>query len=195
MRIFMCALLCVGLAGCDDFNDALNTDRKPVSPPGVLPADQMHGDDVAADPNPPPAGGAANPAPAAPDKSSIIGKTTAKIVDKQKAMAENPELVVVENKVSGSDPLSVAASAYISLTSRASALNFQHGLDLFKAMNDRNPTYDELTAMLKQHGIRLTELPPYQMYGYDAESGAIVILEDKADKARRYKEAGIPLDE
>jgi hypothetical protein len=38
-------------------------------------------------------------------------------------------------------------------------------------------------------------LKPYQMYGYDSDTGTLVVLEDKADKKRIYEAAGIPLDE
>ena len=38
-------------------------------------------------------------------------------------------------------------------------------------------------------------LPPYQMYGYNPETGGLVVLEDKAEKIRRYEERGIRIDE
>ena len=165
----------------------------------MLPADQMDGDidNIAeSDAND---GGQANgeekpSAEPAPPKTSIIGKTTAKVVDKNKAMAGNPNLVVVENKLQGSDPVSIAGSAYISMSSRISVLNFQNNLKTWKALNDnRNPTYDEFMQMAKD--LRFAMLPPYQMYGYDDQTGSLVILEDKADKKKRYEAAGIPLDE
>lgn len=188
-------------SGCGDFEEAMNSERKPVSPPGILQPDQMGGDiddiatgDTSANGNPVADGNAAPPADPEPPKTSIIGKTTAKVVDKKKAMAENPNLVVVENKLSGSDPVSIAGSAYISMSSRISVLNFQNNLKTWKALNDnRNPSYEEFTQMSKD--LTYAMLPPYQMYGYDEETGGLVILEDKADKKKRYEAAGIPVEE
>ena len=114
------------------------------------------------------------------------------MVDKKKAMAENPSLVETPNSAQGGDPVSFAASAYFTIRGRASTLGLQNELKTFKALNERNPTYEELTGMMKQHGIEFAMLPAYQMYGYDTEKGTLCVLEDKADKARRYKEAGIP---
>ena len=198
MRGLLAVAVCV-LAGCADFEDALNTERQPVSPPGILPVDQAGGIDAAAGTNepaqesPPAQGEPAQPAPE--QKPGIIGKMTAKVVDKQKAMSENPSGVVKENTPEGQDPLSYAASAYISLRSKASTFGFQSELKNFKALNERNPTYDEFMDMMKRNRIEFAELPPFQMYGYNAETGEIVVLEDPDDKARRYEEAGIPLEE
>ena len=123
--------------------------------------------------------------------SSIVGKTTAKVVDAQKAL-KNPNIVVVENKVTGNDPFTVAASAYVSMAARASTFGFQRALQLFKATNGRNPTYKEFLKMMKENHVEFAALPPYRMYGYDEKTGGIVILEDKELKAKLYKEHGIP---
>ena len=47
----------------------------------------------------------------------------------------------------------------------------------------------------KQNHVEFAKLPPYKMYGYDSQTGGIVILEDKAEKIRLYKEAGIPIED
>lgn len=196
--------------GCGDFKKAMESDTKraPVTLPGMAPIDQAGG----APPPPvtsaaptPPAAPPADPAQAAPpvagntpapppDKTGIIGKTTAKVVDKKAAMAANPELVEVPNSLQGGDPISLAASAYFTIRGRASTLGLQNELKTFKALNERNPTYDELVGMMKTHGVEFAMLPRYQTYGYDAQAGTIVVLEDKAEKARLYKEAGVPLE-
>lgn len=198
MRCMLALAVCLA-AGCADFEDALNTERQPTTPPGILPADQAGGIEEAAGTNEaapaaPPAQG--EPAPATPDqKPGIIGKMTAKVVDKQKAMSENPKLIVKESTPEGQDPLSYAASAYISLRSKASTFGFQSELKNFKVLNERNPTYEEFTDMMKRNRIEFAELPPFQMYGYDSQTGEIAVLEDPEEKARRYKEAGIELNE
>ena len=137
---------------------------------------------------------AAQQAPRTPkSKRSIIGKTTAKVVDAQKAL-RNPKIVVIENRLKTTDPLTVAASAYVSMAARASTFGFQRALQLFKAANGRNPTYEEFVKMMKENRVEFAALPPYQMYGYDAKTGGIVILEDKAKKIQLYKQHGIPIE-
>lgn len=190
----LAALLC--LAGCDVQREG-GGERAPLSPPGIATADDVSAvEDAAQGATSRIPGATSNPPPqsasAQPDKG-IIGKTTAQIVDANKAK-QNPKIVEVENKISVSDPLTTAASAYISITSRASTLGFQQALQHYKALNGKNPTYDEFMQMVKQNRVEFAMLPPYQMYGYDEKTGGIVILEDKADKIRRYKEKDIPLD-
>ena len=190
MRYLLAGLMLVVLLGCEDFEEALESERAPVSPPGIAPVGEMVELDTNGNNSP-----NNQPLENEPDAGSIIGKTTNRVVDKKKEMAKNPDLKVVENKVSGSDPLTVAASAYVSMRSKASTFGFQSALKSFKVVNDRPPTYDEFTQMMKENRIEFTRLYPYQMYGYDSDTGGIVILEDKADKKRRYKKAGIPLEE
>jgi hypothetical protein len=194
MKITFLRLVVVGLVGCGDLTDAIEAERKPVSPPGIAPVDQMDGMNVGRQANGNAAAG--NNANAGANKSSIIGKTDGKVVDMKKAMAENPDLVIVQNKIEGNDPFSAYGSAYVSMTSNISINAFKHNLNLWKNMpeNDRrNPTYKKFMEMAKE--LQFNRLPPYQMYGYDSDTGNIMVLEDKADKKRRYEAAGIPLDE
>jgi hypothetical protein len=192
MRIYFPIAACLvltSLSGCEV--PKLDTpERKPVTLPGMLPV----GEDLSTLSKPAtPAGAPANAAPAPPppaDNKGIIGKMTAVVVDAKEAL-KNPNIKQVDNKVGGTDPLTVAASAYVSIRSKASTLGFQQELQHYKALNERNPTYAEFTDIMKRNKIEFTELYPYQMYGYDAETGAIVVLEDTAEKARRYKEAGL----
>ena len=53
----------------------------------------------------------------------------------------------------------------------------------------------EAMQLMKQMKIEPAALPPYQLYGYDAKTGGLVLLEDKAEKIRLYKLSNIPLDE
>ena len=209
MRTLFFGLAVLVCVGCQDFNDALQSQRKPAAPPGINSTANV--DDVQQ------AGDGANlpstsqtttkqatvkqpnvsPATGTIQKKSrqvIIGKTTAKIVDANEFL-KNPKVIVVENKVSGSDPFTIAASAYVSATSRASAANFKRQLDIIKATNGRYPTYGEYMQLATQLRIEFAMLPPYQMYGYDPETGGLVVLEDKAEKIRRYEERGIRIDE
>lgn len=127
------------------------------------------------------------------NKKSIIHKTTAVVVDAKKAL-ENPDIIVVDGKIKGIDPFTQAGSAYVSMASRVSTLGMQQAIKAHKALNDRFPTYDEYMQMMKENRIEFAQLPPYKMYGYDAESGTILVLQDNKKKEELYKKAGIPLD-
>jgi hypothetical protein len=108
---------------------------------------------------------------------SEIAAAPAKVVDISVA-AKQPNLRVVENKIKGNDPLSVAASAYVTQRGRVAMLNLQNSMKMFKAMNGKPPTFKEFQEMLKQHNVELSVLPPNRLYGYDPKTGGIVILED-----------------
>jgi hypothetical protein len=204
-----CVLSMIVAAGCGELDP--NKKARPVlTPPGIAPVGFDPADPGRAAPaapanpapaNPAPAAGGvpvaqspvANPAVNAPgnDSKGIIGKTDGRVVDVKKALAENPNLQIVENKAGGDDPLSFAASAYVSARSKASLFGFQAWLKQHKIVEERNPTYDEFIQQMKENRIEFTALYPWQMYGYDSQAGTIVILEDGAMKAERYKAAGI----
>ena len=131
--------------------------------------------------------------PAAP-ATKPIPKVAAKLVNMPEAL-KNPNIVVSENKITGSDPLSAAASAYVSQRARVQMLSFKSSIKTHKAVNGKNPTYKEFMQLVQKHRIEFNTMPAYRMYGYDPQTGGIAILEDKAEKARLHKEAGIPLDE
>ena len=101
----------------------------------------------------------------------------AKVVDMSVA-TKQPNLKVVENKISGNDPLSVAASAYVTQRGRVAMMSLQNSMKMFKAMNGKPPTFKEFQEMMKQHNVELSVLPPKRLYGYDPKTGGIVILED-----------------
>jgi len=108
---------------------------------------------------------------------SEVAAAPAKVID-MSAAAKQPNLRVVENKIKGNDPLSVAASAYVTQRGRVAMLNLQNSMKMFKAMNGKPPTFKEFQEMLKQHNVELSVLPPNRLYGYDPKTGGIVILED-----------------
>ncbi|MFM9964469.1 MAG: hypothetical protein ACKV2Q_24980 [Planctomycetaceae bacterium] len=203
MRKLWVCLAAVGLLGCDDFDKAMDG---PGREKLVAPGGMGTGGDISDVANAGRAAPAANPQPAvnpaavpeaAPAKpsGSIIGKTTRAIVDLAEAK-KNPNLVEVDNKITGSDPLTASFNAYVSVTSRATALNFKHQMDILKATNDdKYPTFKEAEKLMKQLNLELAALPPYQMYGYDAKTGGIVVLEDKTEKIRLYKVNNIPIEE
>lgn len=190
----VCVLIGI-VTGCDVTDP--NAKARPVAnPPGIAPVglDPMDGG-RAAPLNPPPVA-AQQPAPAAPaapanDGKGIIGKMTGEVLDVQKALAENPNLKIIENKTQGDDPLSFAASAYIHARSEASMLGFKAWLKQHKIVEERNPTYAEFMQAMKENNVHFTARPLWEHYGYDEKLGALVILEDSALKAERYKAIGI----
>ncbi|MDB5338925.1 MAG: hypothetical protein JWN70_4544 [Planctomycetaceae bacterium] len=210
MGLGCCVLMLTVAVGCEELDP--NKKARPVLvPPGIAPIGMDASDGgraappavapVAAPPvAAPPAGGVpvavspvANPAVNAPgnDSKGIIGKTDGRVVDVKKALVENPNLKVVENKTGGDDILSFVGSAYVVARSQASMLGFQAWLKQHKIVEERNPTYDEFIQAMKENGVRFSALYPWQMYGYDVEAGKMVILEDAAMKAEKYKAAGL----
>ncbi len=125
----------------------------------------------------------AKPAPV--KRPNLLKRKTSEVLDKHKAMAENPKLIEVENKITGKDPLTVSLEGYISASSRINVLNFQHQVDLMRAMNDnRPPTYKEIVELIKQTKMEFNALPDYQKFAYDEKEGKFLILEDPEEKKR-----------
>lgn len=132
---------------------------------------------------------------AAQPKQVTFGKTKARLVDYAEA-TQNPKVVEVENKVNASDPLTASYQSYFSIGSRATLLAFKQNLNLQKELNGGNwPSFEQFSADVKKMNVELVPILPWQMFAYNQQNGSIVLLEDKADKIRRYKAKGIPLDE
>ncbi|TWT64479.1 hypothetical protein Pan54_52430 [Rubinisphaera italica] len=125
-------------------------------------------------------------APEPEKRPNLLKRKTQEVVDKNKVMAENPALIEVENKVTGNDPLSTALTGYIAASSRVNVLNFQRQIDLMKATEDRNPTYQEIVDVIKQNNMEFNALPDYQMFAYDETTGGFGILEDPDAKKAFY---------
>lgn len=136
-----------------------------------------------------------NAVPEAPPQPRGFSQLEWKLVDKQKALEENPKLVETENKNNASDPFSAAAQSYFTIGSKAHILALKHTIDLHKAQYDSNPTFEQFNSMIKQANVDLKGLYPWQVYAYDSKTGQISILEDREEKARLHKEAGLPVSE
>ncbi|MBI5761581.1 MAG: hypothetical protein HZA46_23975 [Planctomycetales bacterium] len=194
-RSLVSVIVVIGLIGCDDLNKA--PQRQAVSAPGGLapvgdPSVQPgSATPVGAPPTTPVIG--ATPIPAAPPAtpltpqpvgtgSAVINQSTNQVVDAVVAL-QNPNIKVVENKITGSDPLSASMTAYVSVRSKASLLGMDATVRQFKVVEDRNPTYDEFMKMMRENRVEFTALYQGQMYGYDSQKGGILILEDSSKKA------------
>ena len=136
---------------------------------------------------------AAQPSTPQAPKRTFIGLTTAEVID-YKQYRNNPFIVVVDNRVQGKDPLTVAASAYVSATSRASVANFKNQLNIIKAMNGKAPTFKEYKDLSKRLRIEFARLPKYQAYAYDETTGGLFIVENKKYKIEVYRQAGVPIE-
>lgn len=210
MRIILSGLLVLAIFGCtkvknDNEPVAENSDNqqdnetpKRRSPGGVaglvLPGDE--------DTRPAGNGGQNNSAPPPQTNQQTIPNVEPKIVEWPKYGQEHPNVVPVDGKVEGFDPYSSAASAYVNIPARIEGMaagynaKLQSQIDALDGGKDPQPmSYQAFVNDYKKSGRRFKATRPYRLYGYNPKTGNVVLLEDKAMKARIYKEKGIPLDE
>jgi hypothetical protein len=151
----------------------------------------------AAAPNPPAenaAAPAAQPAPPPenPAKMTLQQRLETTVVDAKKAIAENPKLKVKEkNEFKAADPITYVSKAYFAGVGTVEMATLKHAVDLYYAEHEKNPTFEEFSKMMKQSNVRLQGLYRWQVYGYDAEGGSIMILEDPDKKKAEYEKAGL----
>lgn len=126
-------------------------------------------------------------APAAP----TFPQDSSKLVDKKKALAENPGLVETENRVNTMDPLLAVSQSMFAIGSKAEVLALQHNIDIHKAQYDKPPTFQEFEEMIRSARVQFKGLYRWQVYAYDDSTGEICILEDKAMKKKLYEEQGL----
>ncbi len=119
----------------------------------------------------------------------------ANLMDLAEAL-KNPKIVIVTGKITGADPLTASAQAYFSVPAKAQIANFQNQVRITKAIYDDKPlTHSQLMELIRQLRIEFLPLPPWQFLGYDSKTGDMVVLEDKAEKIRRFKERDIPIED
>jgi len=163
---------------------------QPTAQPTPKPSPQSKPRPAPFNPSAAPVPGQAAPKP----RRTFIGKTTAEVIDYKKYLGNRFIVVVVENKIQGSDPLTIAATAYVAASSRVSALNFKRQLDIIKASKGRAPSFVEFETLQKRMKIELAKLPRYQAYAYDESTGGLLVVENKKYKIQIYREAGIPIE-
>src|SRR5271165_3164427 len=108
----------------------------------------------------------------------IIGQRTQKIVNAAPALKQG-DAKVATTKIVAKDPITLQGNAYVSIIGRASQLQIEHALNLFRGANDRFPKdYDEFMAeIIKANNISLPKLPAYQEYAYDEKEHKLIIIE------------------
>jgi hypothetical protein len=134
---------------------------------------------------------------AAPMEPQGFSKLEWKIVDRNKALAENPKLVEVENDTNASDPVSAIMQASRSAISRINKISMEHNATLQSFVNatesgeDPKPiSFEEFNAAAKLNSNNVKGLYRWQAYAYSETTGKVTILEDREEKRRIYEESG-----
>lgn len=120
-------------------------------------------------------------------------ETSARIVDARVEL-QKPKVVKVASGLApgaATNPQGIfGVSSNVMITMLQTQIRLQRELN-----GGRNPTFDELTQLMRQANAGSVPMPAWQMIGYDETTGELSLLEDKGEKIRRYKARGIPLDE
>ena len=115
------------------------------------------------------------PQPAKQNKG-IIGKKTDDVADYQELIKENPNLTKVSDKVNEKSPLKQSMGILKRKGSQVSRFGMVGAIRAHKALHDKFPTYEEFMGIMKEHGVKFTQLPATEMYAYDSKTGEIYVL-------------------
>jgi hypothetical protein len=112
------------------------------------------------------------------DSGPIIGQRTQKVVEAEAALKKG-DARVASTKIVAKDPITLQGNAYVAIIGRASQLQIEHALNLFRGANDRYPNdYDEFIAeIIKANNISLPKLPAHQEYAYDEKEHKLIVIE------------------
>ena len=181
---------------------------------GSDPQDQVAGDDPSAadsagssgdvkqpgtEENQPPVH-AAHEAPAQPpvgqQSGSHVGEKTKEILDANE-MIKDPNWTVIASDPQEVQGFSFAGTAYNRAAALAGTANLEKWIQLEQAQSESGsfPTYTALKEYIDTNPVDMPRLREYHHYGYDATTGNVVILENRAEKEGRRKELGLSPDE
>jgi hypothetical protein len=106
-----------------------------------------------------------------------IGKTTQDIRELEPEVQQGAQ--VASGKITAKDPITLSGNAYVTAIGQIEIGKIQKAMDLYHAEHDRYPeTLQEfMDQIIKPNGIRLSQLPAYQEYAYDAANHKLVVLE------------------
>ena len=121
------------------------------------------------------------PAPEPKPKKGVIHQTTDEVVD-AKEWLQKPGIEARDGNIEGVDPFSQAASGYFTLAARASTLGLQQQVQHYRALNDKFPSYQEFMKMMRENRIEFAKLRWYEIYGYNEDTGKILVLVDTVAK-------------
>lgn len=121
------------------------------------------------------------PTPEPKPKKGVIHQTTDQVVD-AKEWLKKQGIEGKDGDIEGVDPFSRAASSYFTLAAQASTLGLQSAVKNYRALNDRYPTYEEFMQMMRENRIEFAKLRWYEIYGYNEDTGKILVLVDTVAK-------------
>lgn len=111
-------------------------------------------------------------------------KRVFEIVDKQQAMKDNPNYVEAVNTIDAGNYFTAVAQGAFAAASSVQTSSLQYYVRLYNAEHGKNPTLADIKKYLKDNGIELVGLYPYQIYAYDESTATISILEDTVERAK-----------
>lgn len=161
MRAALLGLSMACVLGCSKVGDTPKTEQKPAAD------DQDQGFGVANVGRPNLGQG----------RSSIIGRKTREVLNVKEEL-KKPNVRVIHPDVHGNDPLTQYRTAYLKAASFVGSLPLKQWIRQQKVLNDRYPSYDELQEFMKKYpALQLPVLTGGRKYGYDEDSGEVVVLE------------------
>lgn len=121
-----------------------------------------------------------------------------KIVDRNKALAENPDLVEVVNETDATGYLEAVSQSHFAAVSKLNQAQMEYNSKLQSYIDatetrgeDPKPqTFEEFSKAAKMNSNNMKGLYPWQAYAYDETTGKVTILEDRSEKKRMYEEIG-----
>ncbi len=135
------------------------------------------------------------PTPATPsggeaESSSHVGKQTKEVLN-AKELASDPNWTVAASDPTQVRGFSAAGTAYNRAAALGGTANLETWIKLEHASNGTYPTYAQLVDYIGKNPVDMPALRVYQHYGYDEETGQVVILENQAEKKERQGSLGI----
>lgn len=188
LRFALCLSLTVFLVGCgepianldqqtpDNNNAAASSEAQPTETAVADPMTAAPSTETSPAEEP-----AAEPAPEPKPKKGVIHQTTDEVVD-AKEWLKKQGIEARDGNIEGVDPFSQAASGYFTLAARASTLGLQQQVQNYKALNDKFPSYQEFMQMMRDNRIEFAKLRWYEIYGYNEDTGKILVLVDQVAK-------------
>ncbi|QDU78033.1 hypothetical protein Pan97_51130 [Bremerella volcania] len=188
LRYAVCLSLTFFLVGCgepianldqpkDANNNAVaNSEAPPPETASSSPMTEQATTETPSEEKPP-----EEPAPEPKPKKGVIHQTTDEVVD-AKEWLKKQGIEARDGNIEGVDPFSQAASGYFTLAARASTLGLQQQVQHYKALNGKFPSYKEFMQMMRDNRIEFAKLRWYEIYGYNEDTGKILVLVDTVAK-------------
>jgi hypothetical protein len=131
-----------------------------------------------------------SPAAAPIQTRKTLGQTTQNVLELSAALADGG--VLAATSVTSGDMTAITDAARTS-AGKIGSLAVQQKMRLYEAEHGRRPrNYAEFMAQIIAAGtpdsVSLPMLPYYQEWAYDAETGAVVVVEFPAKQAQRQEE-------